>query len=248
MSVTLGDVPFSVKPESVRILPQDAGIRSEPHGPAEVGDVLLLGHEVDDRMCGRRVEFGAVRVLKMKDIPRKVHDRHLHSEADSEIRDHMPAGVGRGVNDALDASAAEPAGDDNGVSLTKEPVCGLFIQILRFDPPDRDLRVVGDAAVLQGFHDGEIRIVQGGVFSDERDGDGGLWIPEGADHIFPFTKVRSRRIEMQAVEDPFCKMLFLHDEGHFIQVFHISVLQDVFGRNIAEEGDFIPDARGDRIL
>ena len=248
MSVTLGDVPFSVKPESVRILPQDAGISSEPHGPAEVGDVLLLGHEVDDRMRGRRGEFGAVRILKMKDIPRKVHDRHLHSEADSEIRDLMLAGVGRGVNDALDASAAEPAGDDDGVSLAKKPVCGLFIQILRFDPLDCDFRMVGDAAVLQGFHDGEIRIVQGGIFSDERDGDGGLRIPEGADHIFPFTKVRSRRVEMQAVEDPVCKMLFLHDEGHFIQVFHISVLQDVFGRNIAEEGNFIPDARGDGIF
>ena len=184
----------------------------------------------------------------MKDIPRKVHDRHLHSEADSEIRDLMLAGVCRGVNDALDASAAESAWDDDGISLTKEPVCGLFIQILRFDPPDRDFRVVGDAAVLQGFHDGEIRIVQGGIFSDERDGDGGLRIPEGADHIFPFTKVRSRRVEMQAVEDPVSQMLFLHDEGHFIQVFHIPVLQDIFGRNIAEEGNFIPNARGDGIF
>ena len=60
-----------------------AGIKTQPHGSALVLNIHLIRHQVDD--CGYvRLELTAVGVLQTADIPGKLNDGALHTQADAE--------------------------------------------------------------------------------------------------------------------------------------------------------------------
>lgn len=62
---------------------KDAGIGAKAHRSAEVGDIALVGHEMDDRMHRRRIEFRGIDIVIAKDVPGKLDDRGLKPKAES---------------------------------------------------------------------------------------------------------------------------------------------------------------------
>ena len=227
---------------------QDAGICAQPEGPADVFHPDLVFHDVDDRVGGVVPEFHAVGVVPADHIPGEFHDGQLHAQADPEERDAAGAGVPDGGDHALDAAASEPAGDKDAADVSEEPVRVLFGYGFGVDPfdPDRGVRV--DAAVLQRFNDADIGVVELGVFPDQGDRYILGRMPQVVHHLRPVIKVRFRTVQMQAFTDDLGQAFFFHCQGRFIEIFHIQVLEDVAGRNVAEEGDLVFHLRAQRIF
>src|SRR4051794_38177856 len=78
--------------------------------PAEVGALLLLGQQVDDRPLGLGVELGRVGAVHAGDVAGELAHRDLHAEADAQVRDALLARDLGGEDLALDAAPAEAAG------------------------------------------------------------------------------------------------------------------------------------------
>ena len=98
--VALGDFGRAVNCPDLAAARQQSGIRAEPHGAAEIaaGAALLqlvafhpFGHQADHRLA-RGAEFRGIGVLDAAEIARRLDHRHLHAEADAEIRNLALAG------------------------------------------------------------------------------------------------------------------------------------------------------------
>ena len=90
-------------------------VRAEPHRPPHVGDLLLLGQQVDHREGGLRVELGRVGTVHPRHVAGELDHGRLHPEADAEIRDVVLARDARRLDLALDPAVAEAAGDEDPV-------------------------------------------------------------------------------------------------------------------------------------
>ena len=69
---------------------QAGRVEAQAHGAALLGDIGLVGHEVDDRVLGEDVELAAVRVIGPERHPAELDDRALQAEAQAEVRDAVP--------------------------------------------------------------------------------------------------------------------------------------------------------------
>src|SRR5690554_5523630 len=113
---------------------QGARIHTEPHRPAQAGDVVLVWHEVDDRVLGGPVELGAVGVVQAKHVTRKLDAHYLHAEAQAEVRGLAHAGELRSVNLALDPAIAESARHDDAVHALQHVLVLALLQLAGVDP------------------------------------------------------------------------------------------------------------------
>ena len=144
-------------------------VGAEAHGPAHVGDLLLLGQEVDHRVRRLRVHLGRVRALHPDGMPGEFGDGDLHPEADSQVRNLVLAGDLGGPDLALEATAAKAAGDEDAVGLRdrcRDPRIG---HLLRIDPIDFDLAAVMDAGVAERLGDRQVGVLKLDVLADQGD-------------------------------------------------------------------------------
>ena len=174
-------------------------IGAEPHGAAEiaVGAALLqfvaldpFGHQADDRLLGR-AELGRVGLLDAAQIARRLDHRHLHAEADAEIR-HAPfARELRGADLALGAALAEAAGHQNAVDVFEERRRVFVLEHLAFDPFEIDPHLVGDAAVRERLDQRFVGVLHAGVFADDGDRDLPFRIADALADLLPLTRARA---------------------------------------------------------
>src|ERR671912_1771669 len=115
--VALGDFRAAIDLRHLAALLQRGLERAEAHGAAEIAAcrALLqfvaaqpLGEKAHHRLGGR-AEFGGAGVLDSGERPGRLHHRHLHAEADAEIRHLALAGELRRPDLALGAALAESA-------------------------------------------------------------------------------------------------------------------------------------------
>src|SRR6476646_12028570 len=159
MAVALGDFGRAIDLRHPASASQYRIIGAKTHGAAEVaalGALLQLiafepfGHQ-PYYWLGRLAEFRGIGVFDSAQVTRGFHDRHLHAEADSEIR-HVPfARELCRLDLPFGAALSEPAGYKNAVNVF-EKWCRIFaLEHLGLDPVEIDLHFVGDAAVRQRF-------------------------------------------------------------------------------------------------
>src|SRR5258705_8968507 len=117
-------------------------IRAKPHGAAEITGFRALlqlvaaqpfRHQADQRLLGR-TELGGVRLLDADQIARGLDDRHLHAEADAEIRYVADTGELRRPDLAFRAALAEAAGHQDAVDVFEERRRVLVLEHLALDP------------------------------------------------------------------------------------------------------------------
>src|SRR5215467_14539319 len=159
VSVPLGNFYRSVDFRRTASRLQLGRIGAKPHGASEIAPVAAflkriaaqpLCHQANDRMR-RRAELGGICVLDAAQVPRGLHNRHLHAEANAEIR-HVPlAGKLRRADLALGAALSETARDQDAVDMFKEGGGILALEHFALDPVEIDPYLVGDAAVAEGL-------------------------------------------------------------------------------------------------
>ena len=118
----------------------------------------------------RRAELGGVRLLDADEIARGLDHRHLHAEADAEIRHVALARELRRADLALGAALAEAAGHQNAVDVFEERRGILVLEHLALDPVEIDLHLVGDAAMRQRLDQRFVGVLHAGVLADDGDG------------------------------------------------------------------------------
>ena len=115
MAVALVDDRLAVELAHPRRLVELDRVGAEPHRAAHVGDLLLLGQQVDHRERRLEVELGRVGAGHAGHVAGELAHRHLHAEADAEVRDLALARDLRGADLALDPATAEAPGDQDPV-------------------------------------------------------------------------------------------------------------------------------------
>ena len=150
----------------------------------------------------------------------------------------MFPGILDGVNLAVNTAVAKAAGNQDTAYIF-EDLRGIFrCDCLGIHPFYMDGRTVGNASVFQGFHHGNVGVVELDVFAYQGHGHFLLRMLPGVYHGFPVCQVRLRTGQIQAFTGGLGQMLFLHYKGYFIEHVHIQVLEYVMFGNIAELGDF----------
>src|SRR5688572_15757816 len=153
MAVPLGDrgLAIDVGDRAARL--QDRLVGTEAHGAAEVaaGGALLelvaahpFGHQADHRLRAG-TELRRAGVLHADQVAGRLDHRHLHAEADAEIRDLALARKARRIDLAFRATLAEAAGHQDAVNAFQVLDRVLALEDLGIDPVEIDLHVVGDA-------------------------------------------------------------------------------------------------------
>jgi len=128
-------------------------VGTETHRAAEIGDLLLLRQQIDDGERRLGIAFGRVRALHAADAAGELADRHVHAEADAEIGHTVLAREPCRRDLALEAAAAEAAGDQHAVAAGKPlgyrvtQLRTVVEQRLRVDPVDLDPTAVQEARV-----------------------------------------------------------------------------------------------------
>ena len=155
VAVTLGDFGLAVDLGHPAAAREHRRISAKPHGAAEIAAhrALLqfvpfqpLRHKADHRLRSR-AELGRVGFLDAAQIARSLDNRHLHAEADTEIRNVALARKARRLDLAFGAALAEAARHQNAVDLFEERRRVFVLEYVGFDPVEIDLDLVGDAAV-----------------------------------------------------------------------------------------------------
>ena len=189
-------------------------IGAEPHGAAEiaVGGALLqrvalqpFGHQADHRL-GRRRELGRVGLGDAAQIARRLDHRHLHAEADAEIRHVALARELRRADFSLGAALAEAARHQDAVDVLEERRRVLLLEHLGLDPVEIDLDLVGDAAMRERLDQRFVGVLHAGVLADDGDGDVAFRIADALVDQLPAREVgRLAGIECRTPPAPRCR-------------------------------------------
>ena len=248
MTVTLGNLRRAIEGVGLRTVTQYARVCAETHRTAEIGDALLLRHQVDDRMLRVRIELRRVGICPAEHIPCELDDRDLHTEADAEVRNLMLTRVLCRHDHPLDSTGTETARNQDAIDPGKQRLRTGLLELLGIHPADLHLRTISDAAVLQGLHDTEVGIMQLRILPDDGDDRLAAWMTQILDHMGPVGEIRLRAWQVETLEDRLREMLVLHHERHLVDELRIGVLQHVVRRHITEKADLLPDILRNRIL
>src|SRR5436853_998134 len=89
-----------------------------PHVPAH-GGFVNLWHEDHDCVGGLSIELDGSRARDAADIAGKLHDCHLHAQADSKEGFRLHSRPRRRCDLSLDASRPKATGNQDGIGATE---------------------------------------------------------------------------------------------------------------------------------
>src|SRR5690242_5946973 len=125
MAVAFRNLRVAVDLRDTRAFARARGISAEPHRAAEIALLHALleliaahpfGHQPDDRLVAR-AELGRSRAFDSGKRARRLDYRHLHAEADAEIRHPALAREPRRQDFALCAALPEPTWHEDTVDV-----------------------------------------------------------------------------------------------------------------------------------
>src|SRR5262249_16402094 len=196
-----------------------------------------FGHETDDRL-GRRAELGRARILDARKVAGDLDDRHLHAEADAEIRHAALARIARRTDLAFGAALAEAARNEDAVHVLEIGRGVLLLESLRLDPLQIDLHLVGNAAMDQSFVQRFVRVLEAGVLADHRNIYLAVGIGDGLGDRTAALKIGLRRIlDTEGCQHLAVETFRVIAAGHLVDARDVERLDHGFGADIAEQRD-----------
>src|SRR5215468_5886872 len=212
VAVALADDALPVGPRRAGALVDDDGVQPEPHRPALVDDLPLLGQEVDHVVGRRGLELRRVRALEPADVAGVLDDRALHAEADAEVRHAAFARVADRLDLPLDAPVAEATGHEDPVEAGDVAGHPLALDALGVHPHHLDGCLVGDAPVGQRLVEALVGVLDLDVLADHPDlavAAGGL---DPAHDLLPAAEVGGARRQAEHLDDALVQPLVVEGE------------------------------------
>ena len=215
-----------------------------PRSPlaARFSSALPLSHSVIRPTTGsrRRRELGRVGLGDAAQIARRLDHRHLHAEADAEIRHVALARELRRADLALGAALAEAARHQDAVDVFEERRRVLLLEHLGLDPVEIDLHLVGDAAVRERLDQRFVGVLHAGVLADDGDRDLAFRIADALVDQLPAREIGRRRDRGRRPPAPRCRALGRIGLRHRIDVVDVARLDHRALAHVAEQRELAP--------
>ena len=128
----------------------------------------------------------------------------------------MDTGVLCGQDHAFGSSSAEAAWYQDSVYAVKSLVQVFLIEFFGINPGDLYFCLACDSAVLQGFYDALVGIVELSVFSYHCNVYGFVRVAEIFYHFFPVGKVWFALLKSKGLHDHVCQFFTFHGKWCFI--------------------------------
>ena len=94
------------------------------------------------------IKFDAVCIVEAYYISCKFHDRKLHAETQTEEWNFVLTGIFDREDLTINTTVTETARYENAADVSQKLIYIIFIDILRRDPFNVDIALVGETAVL----------------------------------------------------------------------------------------------------
>ena len=171
VAVALGDAQRPVGLGHLGARQEGGLVGTEPHGAALVGDVGLVGHQVDDRVRGQGVEFTGVGPVQLGPVPGHRDDHHLQAQAQPQAGNGVVAGVARGRHHALDPADTETTRDDDAVERAQAVRAEQIGHLLGVDPVQLHLGPVVEPGRAERLDHRHVGVGHVHVLADDPDLD-----------------------------------------------------------------------------
>ena len=120
MAMTLKDNRFAIGLVGFCTGSEAADPVAQAHGTAFIGHSALRVHQIDDRIGGLRIKFGAVGAFEPQHIAGELDDGHLHSKAEPQVWFFHTTSEVRGLNLSFDAAMAKTARYHDAIESFKD--------------------------------------------------------------------------------------------------------------------------------
>src|SRR3984893_6716776 len=229
-------------------------VGAEPHGTAEVAAGAALfqhvaahpfGHQADDGVLAR-AELGGAGALEPGQRTRRLDHRHLHAEADAEIRHLAFAGKAHRLDLAFRTTFAEAAGNQDAVNRPKMLDRVFLLEDLAVEPAEPHLDPIGNAAVGERFGQRLVAVEQVGVLADDGDVDFAFGPADAGDDLLPACEVGLDLENAEMIADRAVEALQVVGIGHVIDGVDVERGNDAAVPDIAEQRNLLALAFGNR--
>ena len=229
---------------------EDARIAPQAHRPSLVGDVALLGEQIDHGMRRERVEFGGVRVLRAERRARELDDHALHAHAEAQRGEAALATEAGRLHLALDPAVPEAARHHEAVEADERLDVVRALEALAVDPFESHVTARGPGCVADRLRDREVRIGQLDVLPDEPDGERHARSPDALGERLPFGEIRLPRLSAEAelLDDDPAEAGVLEHERDAVDRPGVRLADDIVDLDVAEERDLLAQLVVDRLV
>ena len=182
-------------------------------------------------------------------MARELADRDVHAEADPEVGHAVLARVARRLDLALEAAAAEAAGDQDAVGVGEPRGGGAAGQRLGVDPVDLDPAAVAEAGVAQRLGDRQVGVLELDVLADDRDPHPLVGLARRARRASRQpSRSAARRVEAEVLEHEVVDALALEGQRALVDVRDVVGRDDRLDRQAREQRDLLADVGRQRRL
>ena len=235
MTVSLRNHLLLVYPVSLGTGLQLARILTQTQGATQHTVFVLARQEVDNRIRCCRINFLAVSFVQLAHIACKLDNGNLHTETQSQIWNLVLAGVTGRIDFAFDTTRAKAARDNDTVGTLQQSACGFLRNILRVNPFDFKFSIIIDRCMFQGFHHTDIGVLQLDILTHQGNLCAMGQFLATQHHILPVMQVFLFALDFQAFDNLFRQTFFLQCQRHFIQRWHVGILDYTIQLHIAEQ-------------
>ena len=227
MAVTLTDEVRAIGGSDLRPRAQYAVVAPETHRAPEVGDALLLFHEVDDLVCGRGVNLRGVGIAPAQDVAGELDDHALHAEADTQRGDAVLTGIAQGDELSVNTAGAEARSYDDTIDTPQQFGYILLRDLLAVYGDEAELATAVSGRLQERFVDGLVGILQLDVLTDEGDGDDVLSFFTQGEELLPLLQLGlSLGRDTALLEHDLIEMLLAESQGYLIDGGYVDALHD----------------------
>ena len=212
-----------------------AGIGAQSHRAAQVGDGLLILHQVDDVVGGLLVHLGAVGIGQAQHVAGKLDDHALHAQADAKGGHVVLTAPLEGHILALDAALPESRCHDDAVVPGQQLLDVAVVDVLAVDVVELEAAVMVGAGVQQALVDALVGILQRDVLAHQADAHHLAGALELGQEFVPLVHVGlALCLEAGFLQDDVVQALLVHLEGHLIDGRHVQRLHHSVGAHVTE--------------
>ncbi len=193
-----------------------------------------------------RAELGRARAFEPGEVARRLDHRHLHAEADAEIRHLALAREARRLDLAFGAALAEAAGNQDAVHRLEMLHRVALLEDLAVEPVELDPDVIGDAAMAQRLGQRFVAVEEMRVLADDGDGDLAFGAADAGDDLLPAPEIGLGLGDAEMAADLAVEALQVIGVRHVIDGVDVERGNDAAVADIAEERDLLALAFRDR--
>src|SRR5690606_28857189 len=206
---------------------QTTGVGTETHGTAFLRHLLLLFHQVDNRVTGVGIKLRGAGAVEFQHIAGELDDGTLHAQAHAKERDLLFPYIPYGLDLALHPPLAKSRCNENPVKTRKYVVTGFGIDFLRRDPFHINLAIVLRAGMHKGFVARLIRIRKGDILAYKSDVDFFGRILQSSQEFLPVIQVGIlTRRNLKFGKNALVEFLLFHQERYIVYRVSVNRLND----------------------